>query len=213
MWKGSQVFARCLLYPIAARCCTGFPQTLVVSRKMEAIISYGCSSMWVTKGCFQCSSPSLMSLAWSLSEFLIKRDSSFGRMDPKDHWDLGCLRCSQMGPERGWLTQGGQSRDESSSMWDHSALYTKVSKLITSRGWSFPGEEQDYHESAQSSYLRHELYFSTQSALGWTRMPPVTIQDGSAGRHLQEQSSSPSSLPLSWHFLPINILQNSMSRH
>lgn len=163
----------------------------------------------------------LMSLAWSLSELLTRRDSSFGQMDPKDRWDWGCLRCSQMDPER------GMAHTERPVTWwilicmgpfciVHNGILAhgmvKVSKLITSSR-SSPGEEQDYHESAQSSYLRHELYFSTQSALGWTRMPPATIQDCSAGRHLQEQSFSPSSLLLSWHFLQVNILQNDMSRH
>lgn len=83
-----------LLHATAGGHCTGFPQRLVVSRNMAATISYGCSSVWVAKGCFQGSSPPSMAPAWSLrSELLIRRGSSFGPMDPKDHWDLRCLRC------------------------------------------------------------------------------------------------------------------------
>lgn len=144
------------LAPHSWGCLTGFLQRLVVSRKMAATVSYGCSSVWVTKRCLQCIRSPPLSPAWCLrSEPLIRRDSSFGDMDPKDHWDLGCLRChlevhicSQMGPKRGMAPL---SRPIIWCiliyMWpcclacdDISAHRTvKVSKPITSR-WPSPGE-------------------------------------------------------------------------
>jgi hypothetical protein len=114
-------------------------------------------------------------------------------------------------PRQGRLPQGDQPCGVFMSKWDLVAMHNDGSawlppgRVSNTLGWSFLGAAERWGASP-GILFRGKSYFSTQSALCWSRM--LRQQSKAARQPAVDRNVSPLSFSFSfsWHLLQVNVL-------